>query len=164
MSCVVYLINYDKYHSYMWAFRRHIFNFSPIFDFQASFDAVDIAFRIVRIFCASIWASLYCYFAAFATQRISSTGDSVYKLIWFNYPLGIQKSLVLLIAQSHRPMDFTGLKIVHCSLEALGRVRIFRRKKILGFNHLMTHIFFCSFSNHLAPSTFSSEVSRIVRY
>lgn len=117
---------FDKYYLYMWAFRGQIFNFLPIFYFQASFDAFDIAFCLVRIFCASIWASLYCYYAAFTTQRISSTGDSVYKLIWFNYPLGIQKSLVLLIAQSHRPMDFTGLKIVHCSLEALGKVRTFR--------------------------------------
>lgn len=78
---------------------------------------VSFAFHLVCIFVSTTWPSVFCYFGNFATDRFSEIGDTAYDLKWYNYPLKIQKYMVLIIARSQEPTYFTGLGVCHCSLE-----------------------------------------------
>lgn len=69
-----------------------------------------------------MWPSLYCYHATKVTARVSLMGDTIYDLDWFEYPIKLQKLIVLTIARSQKPGKFSGLDLIDCTLEALTKV------------------------------------------
>lgn len=83
---------------------------------------VMIAFYLACIVCSSMWIFLYSYFANQITVRISTMSNTAYYSKWFACPLELQKYVVLIIARSQEPIQFTGFGIVNCTLETLGKV------------------------------------------
>lgn len=85
---------------------------------------MDFFYRMVCVLCGLIWPSLYCYYATSTVDRVSSVGESVYDLNWFEYPLEMQKIVALMIARSQKSGQFSGLNLIYCTLEAFGKVQI----------------------------------------
>lgn len=78
--------------------------------------------NIIGIVCSLVLLSVFCYYANLAIDRVLSIGDTVYALNWFNYPVRMQKYLILMIARSQERIEFTGLGLIKCSLEAFGQL------------------------------------------
>lgn len=72
--------------------------------------------------CSLIWPSLFCYYADVATTRLSSIAYYAYETTWNDYPLELQKYMILIIARSQEPVYYTGFNFVNCTLQALGKV------------------------------------------
>lgn len=68
------------------------------------------------------WPFLFCYFANLTTDHVSAISNAVYDLNWFDYPVKIQKYFILIFVRSQKPIEFTGLKIIPCSLGMFGKV------------------------------------------
>lgn len=74
------------------------------------------------IFSGSFWPFLFCNYANIATDRIDEIGLLTYTTDWFNYPLDLQKYMILIIARSQLPTQFTGLNLIYCNKEVFGKV------------------------------------------
>lgn len=79
-------------------------------------------FSVVLLMCGLLWPSLLCSYGTLATGRIRSIDMTVYNANWHHYPLGLRKSIVLIIAQSQKPIEFNGFNLVQCNLEIFGKV------------------------------------------
>lgn len=73
--------------------------------------------------CALIWPTLMCFFATVVTNRIKSLGQTAYQSNWYDYPAELRKFIIFIVARSQEPAYFTGLNLIDCSLEVLGKVR-----------------------------------------
>lgn len=78
----------------------------------------------MAIVCSLIWPYLFCYFASYTTDRISSIGNIAYDANWLEYPPKVQKYFILIILRSQERVHLTGLNLIGCSLEVFGKVRI----------------------------------------
>lgn len=85
---------------------------------------VMIAFYVAALGCSSIWIFLYSYFANQTSVRIATMSNTAYYSKWFECPLMLQKYIILIIARSQEPMQFTGYGIIDCTLESLGKVNL----------------------------------------
>lgn len=101
------------------------------------FALLDFIFCIIVVVCSLIWPYIYCQFASFITERISRVDDSIYGSNWYNYPVGVQKYLILIIALSERPIYFTGFGLMKCTLEMFGAVRLFLLTKFKIQNSIL---------------------------
>lgn len=84
----------------------------------------DIPYEFLSIANVMTWPYLCCRYATFTVDRISSLGDVVYDLNWYEYPIELRKYFVLIIARSHTPIEFTGLGLIYCTLYSFGRVSL----------------------------------------
>lgn len=131
-----------------------------VINIQSASNLADwgiVGYGIICIICASAWPFLFCYFATIATERIIAVGQTTFNLNWYDYPPELQKFIVLIVARSQKPAYFTGLGIVHCSLETLGKVSNIEplSEKDKDSPNIST---FFRFSTHRAPITsFSDE-------
>lgn len=84
--------------------------------------------------CALIWLTSFCYFANTVTDRIASIGDIAYDSNWIDYPLNLQKFITVIVTRSQRPVYFSGLNLVPCTMETYGKVikMIIYDAKVLG--------------------------------
>lgn len=96
----------------------------PIFHFQSEFDVVETVIRIIFVICALIWCSSFCYFGDMASNRLSSIGLAVYAANWYDYPVQLQRFIVLMISRSGKPAYFNAFDVINCSLEVFGKVVI----------------------------------------
>lgn len=94
----------------------------PIFHFQSEFDVVETVIRIISVICALIWCSSFCYFGDMASNRLSSIGLAVYAANWYDYPVQLQRFIVLMISRSGKPAYFNAFDVINCSLEVFGKV------------------------------------------
>lgn len=85
---------------------------------------VMLIFYCTCILWSLPWPALFCYVANLTTDRIYSLGDIAYEMDWFEYPPEIHKFFILIIARSQIPADFTGFKLIRCTLETFVQVRI----------------------------------------
>lgn len=81
-----------------------------------------MAFDIVCVGFSLFWPFIYCYFATFATVRISSINMAVYDSIWYRYSLSLRKYTILIIARSQQPVYFTGFNLIRATLESFAIV------------------------------------------
>lgn len=94
------------------------FSFKSIFRFET--DAM--AFDIVCVGFSLFWPFLYCYFATFASVRISSINMAVYSSTWYSYSLNLRKFTILIIARSQQPVYFTGFNLIRATLKSFSIV------------------------------------------
>lgn len=78
--------------------------------------------NMIGTICTLIWASIFCYFANWASDRVEENGDTVYDLNWRDYPVDMQKYVVLMLARSQERIEFNGLGLAKCTLESFGKV------------------------------------------
>lgn len=78
--------------------------------------------NVVCVTYGLLWSFLLCYFSTLTSQSISSFGDVVYSSNWHMLRSSDKKLLVLIIARSQKPILFTGLKLVPCTLNVFASV------------------------------------------
>lgn len=101
---------------------------------KTEFDVVVFCFHIICIICSLTWPSLYCYFGSIATERIASIADIVYAANWYDYTPELRKHIILIVARSQEPVYFTGLGLIHCTVETFGKVsESFELARNIGF-------------------------------
>lgn len=66
-----------------------------------------------------IWPALFCLSATLATDRICGVAMSTFDSNWYEFPVEMQKYIILIIARSQKPAYFDGMKLVHCTLQTL---------------------------------------------
>lgn len=81
--------------------------------------------NIVAIISSLIWPSFFCYFVNSTTDHVLRLGTTAYSLNWFEHPVEMQKYIVLMISRSHAKIQFSGLGLIPCTLEAFGKVCFF---------------------------------------
>lgn len=75
--------------------------------------------------CALMWCSLFCFNGDSASSRVMSIGDAVYNMNWYEHPLEIQQFITLIMLRSQKEISFSGVRVVHCTLEVFGIVKFF---------------------------------------
>lgn len=64
----------------------------------------------------------YCFFGKLTTESFAQMCDCIYDLNWLHLSVGLQKSIILMIASMQEPMFYHGFKIVTLDLNTLVRV------------------------------------------
>lgn len=83
---------------------------------------VSLIFLILSNANSLFWPFLMCFFANRTTDEIANTGYTAFESDWYDYPVDVQKYLVLIIARSQKPAFFDGLYFIDCTLESFGNV------------------------------------------
>lgn len=121
-----------------------------------------LIWHAVCIACGLFWPFLFCLYATFAIQRIHDIGEFTYAFEWYNYPLNLQKTMILIIVRSQERIEFNGLNFFHCNMEVFGKVLIlfnFHFEFICFFLHFLIEIiFFHRFLKHPALTIVFFEV------
>lgn len=86
---------------------------------------VAFVFDVICVICSLIWTSLFCYYGNYASDRVSSIAVTTYDVDWFNYPVKLQKFIILTILRSQIPVYFNGLNLIDCTIEVFGTVSIY---------------------------------------
>lgn len=73
---------------------------------------------------ALAWPFFLCHYGTCATERIRSIELTVYGANWLDYPLGLRKHIILVIAVSRSNISFNGFGIFGCILEIFAKVRV----------------------------------------
>lgn len=102
--------------------KRFLLKIIPFGNFQYSNDVLSFVFNVMCIVCSTIWPSFYSYYATVATEQILTIGDATYNSNWFNYPVKMQKHVVLIVARSQKRVLFSGLNLMYCTVEYFGKV------------------------------------------
>lgn len=76
----------------------------------------------MTIFNSLAWPFPFCYFASKTTERVMSIGDVIYNSNWYEFPRGIAKYPILIMAHAQNPIRFTGYVFFYCNLEIYGQV------------------------------------------
>lgn len=121
----------------------------------------------IAVFCALMWSSFYCHFGNSAADHVSAISDVAYNLNWFEYPVDMQKYVILLIARTKGRVEFSGLYLVTCSMEMLGRVCILPQPKVSA-EHFIVQSFsilclfrFSSSKRHALIMPFSGDCHNV---
>lgn len=88
----------------------------------AKFDILVLLFDTSCIISALLWPYLFCHFADLTTNKIASIGDAAYNSNWYDFPVDLQKHMVLVVMRSRDKFYFTGLGLVRSTLEVFGEV------------------------------------------
>lgn len=118
--------------------------------------------------CALCWSTIFAYYATFVTDRVSTVGFTAYDCNWFDYPVELRKYIILIIARSQQPAEFTGLKLFQCTLDVFGKVNfqtlnaISSLKKQNVFYFYFEYFLINSSSEHRARITGFSGVWHII--
>lgn len=73
-------------------------------------------YAIFSLCCVFIWPFTFCYCAHFTTNRISFIQNTIYNLDWHDFPIELQKQLVLIMAEAQTPLYFSGFGLIRCTL------------------------------------------------
>lgn len=65
---------------------------------------------------------VYCYFGKLATDSFFRMGESLYEVNWQELPIALQKYVILMIGNMHRPLHYHGFNIAILNLETFGKV------------------------------------------
>lgn len=99
------------------------FGFCFFFPQSASnFQPKVLLFDMSCLLCALFWPALICYFGTFAKDRIECVADAAYDTNWYEYPDGVKKHMILIIARAQEPIFFMGYGVVRATLEVFGKV------------------------------------------
>lgn len=109
-------------------------------------------FYLICLLCSLNWTFVLCYAATTATSALEDISKYVYSSKWYEYPPEMQKCLILLMARSQRPVYFTGMRMVRCTLDVFMRVKLtlysfFILLTITNHRLIMTLFIPASFSN-----------------
>lgn len=100
----------------------HIYISVSIAQTFANFDILVLLFDTSCIISALLWPYLFCHFADLTTNKIASIGDAAYNSNWYDFPVDLQKHMVLVVMRSRDKFYFTGLGLVRSTLEVFGEV------------------------------------------
>lgn len=59
---------------------------------------------------------IFCYFGSTATSDFLKYSDCIYKLMWYDMPTKLQKTIIVVIGNDQRPIYFVGLRMFSLDL------------------------------------------------
>lgn len=65
---------------------------------------------------------VYCYYGKMATVELEAYADCIYNTQWYRKPLEIQKSFVVVIAHTQRPLFYHGFGAINLNMETFLRL------------------------------------------
>lgn len=66
---------------------------------------------------------IFCYFSTHTSEQITLISEIVYNDIsWYRLPENLSRKTYLIILRSQRPVNFKGLNVLNCTLEAFANV------------------------------------------
>lgn len=66
---------------------------------------------------------LYCYFGKLASESYEKMCDCIFfKLNWYEFPIELQKYVIVMIANMQKPINYHGFGIINLDLETFARV------------------------------------------
>lgn len=93
--------------------------------------------------CSLFWPFLHCYYASWITEEIDDTGATAYATHWFDLPIKMQRYVILMMIRTNESLNFTGLDIINCDMETLGKVEEFVDTSVSQYQfHLQFAIFY----------------------
>lgn len=63
-----------------------------------------------------------CHFANLTTDHVANISYAAFESDWYEYPVDVQKYILLIMARSQNPVYFNGLGLLDCTLESFGKV------------------------------------------
>lgn len=82
-----------------------------------------IVFLLMAAFIAMSILFFYCYCGKYATEQFDKICDSVYELNWNVLPPKLQKFIIIIIANTQRPLLYHGFYIINLDLSTFVQVR-----------------------------------------
>lgn len=79
--------------------------------------SLNIGVLFVCVFVSSSNLFLYCYFGSRSTQHKLSYSNVLYESMWFELPVGIQRFMIVMIVNAHRPLHYHGFGIARLNLD-----------------------------------------------
>lgn len=76
----------------------------------------------MTLFNSLAWPFPFCYFGNKTTERVMGIRDVIYNSNWYEFPRGMAKYPILIMALAQNPIHFTGLGFFYCTLEIYGQV------------------------------------------
>lgn len=61
---------------------------------------------------------IFCYFGQMVTNDCEMVASSVYNVLWYQFPIHLQKSVIFIIGRSQHPFYLTAFKMYQCSLRS----------------------------------------------
>lgn len=99
------------------------FNFLNTTDLQTIKDInLFFFFNVLCLIEGLSYTFILCYYATETTTSLSDIADTIYESVWFLQPITIQKTLILMMARSQRPVVYMGFKIIECTTASFMRV------------------------------------------
>lgn len=93
-------------------------------DFQSSSDIATFNLNLLRMLSSLSWPLCFCYFATFATARVSHIGSTVFESNWYDYPSELHKHITIIMSVSQKVVHFMGFNMIVCNLETFGMVNV----------------------------------------
>lgn len=70
-----------------------------------------VAFLLLGALVGVMNLFIYCYFGKLATESFEKMADCLYESNWMDLNVGLQKYLILMIANTQRPIYYHGFRI-----------------------------------------------------
>lgn len=87
-----------------------------------NFDAYSI-YAFLVTFGSFAWPLLACYSATLATTKIPGIGLDAYSCDWYDLPLELRKTLILIMTRTQTSIHFTGFNMIYCNLQTFTTVK-----------------------------------------
>lgn len=102
--------------------RMH-FSYGKWFMYQA-FHHIDLQFFLMLGGCAIGLLNLYvyCYYGKMATVELEAYADHIYNTQWYRKRLNIQKSYIVIIQYTQRPVFYHGFDIIDLNMETFSKL------------------------------------------
>lgn len=76
---------------------------------------------------------IYCYAGETVSAQCSDVALVIAQTHWYRYPPALQMFMILMIARSQKPFNFTGFKVTKCSLQTFTSVSFVGGKLFVSF-------------------------------
>lgn len=145
-------IRYGKYVKYIGLSKDKVKILRPFFcPFlqQLKDMGFDVSILVVALSACAIVPFSYCYFGKMTTDAYASMPDRLFESNWQQLSINLQKYVILMIGNMHKPLFYHGYGILILNLETFRDVRAMKNK-ILLFKYLIDpneNVFFQLFRN-----------------
>lgn len=69
-------------------------------------------------------ATVFCYCGAITTNNFSKYADRVFEFHWYDLPVPLQKQLIIILANTQRPLEYRGFGMVTLNLVTFVTVKL----------------------------------------
>lgn len=86
---------------------------------------MNIVFLINAFFVVIFYVFVMCFFGKSATESFEKMSDSLYESNWQELSIDLQKSFILMIQNTQRPLFYHGFGVCILDLETFAKVSVF---------------------------------------
>lgn len=72
----------------------------------------------------TFWLYLFCHFGNQLTECFCNVDHAFYQLTWYQFPLDMQKAILIPISLAHKEIYLRGFASIHCTRDTFKQVNI----------------------------------------